>query len=90
MSAIYPYLLILACPIAMIFMMRGMHGHGAQKAGTHRETGQQSMLEAPNDVDVAALSEQRDRLEARVAELEAQMSRLEWSPEAEPRVQTPV
>lgn len=79
MSAFLPYLLLLACPIAMFFMMRGMHGHG----------GQRGILEAPNDADVAALSEQRDRLEARVEELEAQMSRVEWRSEAEPRVQTP-
>jgi hypothetical protein len=79
MSAYLPYLLLLACPIAMFLMMRGMHGRG----------GQRDILEAPSDADVAALSEQRDRLEARVEELEAQMSSAEWHAKTEPRVQTP-
>ena len=90
MSAFLPYLLLLAFPISMIFMMRGMHGRGGHAAEQHPGHGQRGILDAPDDADVAALSEQRDRLEARVEELEAQMSRVEWHPEAEPRVQTPV
>jgi len=28
MSAILPFVLLLACPLMMVFMMRGMHGRG--------------------------------------------------------------
>jgi hypothetical protein len=28
------FLLILACPVAMMFMMRGGHGHGGHGSGT--------------------------------------------------------
>jgi Protein of unknown function (DUF2933) len=28
LAALLPFLLIVACPLMMIFMMRGLHGHG--------------------------------------------------------------
>ena len=86
MSAILPYLLLLACPIAMIVMMRGMHGRGGHAAEQHPAHGQRGILKAPNGTELAALSEQRDQLEARVQELEAQVSRLEWTQKAETSV----
>lgn len=35
MRNLLPFIFILACPVMMIFMMRGMHGggHGTSKAG---------------------------------------------------------
>lgn len=30
-----PYLVFLACPLIMVFMMRGMHGGGAEHGGDH-------------------------------------------------------
>ena len=33
--AVVPYLLFLACPLMMVFMMRGM-GHGGHGHGSHR------------------------------------------------------
>ena len=90
MQALLPYLLILMCPVAMFFMMRGMHGRGGHAAEQHSAPGQQGILEGPEDTEVAALLEQRDQLEARVEELEAQMSRLERSQDAGPRSRAPV
>lgn len=29
LQAVLPYLLLLACPLMMVFMMRGMGGHGS-------------------------------------------------------------
>jgi len=35
LGAALPFLFILICPIAMVFMMRGMHGHGG--VGKHAQ-----------------------------------------------------
>lgn len=90
MKALLPFLFILICPLMMLFMMRGMHGHGAHAGDQHPGPGQESVLEGREDPEVATLLEQRDRLEARVEELEAQMSRFQRAQEAESRVPTPV
>ncbi|HET6496009.1 MAG TPA: DUF2933 domain-containing protein [Thermoleophilia bacterium] len=90
MQALLPYLLILMCPVAMFFMMRGMHGRRAHAAAQHSGPGQQGIFEGPEDTEVAALFEQRDQLGARVEELEAQMLRLERAQTAEPRSRAPV
>ena len=90
MKALLPFLFILICPLMMLFMMRGMHGRGAHAADQHPGPGQESVLEGREDPEVATLLEQRDRLEARVEELEAQMSRFQRAQEAESRVPTPV
>jgi hypothetical protein len=73
MRSLLPFLFILICPLMMLFMMRGMHGHGARPA----EKGVADAHGIPDaeQGQIAELREQRDRLEARVDELEAQMSR---------------
>jgi cytochrome c553 len=69
-------LLVLACPLMMVFMMRGGHGHGhGQSAadtaggchGDHHGGGEDSIPEQPS------LEELRQRL----TELEAQIQALE-------------
>jgi hypothetical protein len=80
----------LICPLVMLFMMRGMHGRGAHANEQHTGQGPRGMLAASEGPEVADLREQRDRLEARVEELVAQMSRLERAQETESRVPAPV
>ena len=69
----------------MLFMMRGMHGHGAHPA--EKGTADAHGIHDTEQDQLAELREQRDRLEARVDELEAQMSRVEQS-EDEPLIRT--
>lgn len=90
MKSLIPFLFILACPLMMLFMMRGMHGHGAHSADQQPGPGRRSITEGSEDPDVADLREQRDQLEVRVQELEAQMSLLQRPQEEEQRVTTPV
>jgi hypothetical protein len=37
LQSVLPFLLLLACPLMMVFMMRGMGGHGADHGDTARE-----------------------------------------------------
>lgn len=39
MRQFLPLLLLLACPLMMVFMMRGGHGHGASHEGRHTPPG---------------------------------------------------
>ena len=80
MTSLLPYLLILACPLMMLFMMRGMHGHGAHPA-EKGATDAHGIGDASED-QLVELREQRDQLEARVDELEAQLDRIERSQES--------
>lgn len=59
LAGLVPFLLLLACPIAMWFMMRGM-------SGDHRQDKPEDVSEAD-----AALQREVKALRARVAELEA-------------------
>ena len=67
MDKVLLFLVILACPISMIFMMRGMHGGG------HAES-----HDAPRDPQVIDTTAQ----DARVAELEREVARLRETQEA--------
>jgi Protein of unknown function (DUF2933) len=86
MRSLLPFVFILICPLMMLFMMRGMHGRGAHSADQQARSDQQGMLAAGEDPQIVELRQQRDRLEARVDELEAQMNRIEGPREAESRV----
>lgn len=88
MKELLPYLFILICPLMMLFMMRVVHGRSAHAADQYPAASQRSILDACEGGEVATLREQRDQLETRVQELETQMSRLERSRKAEPRVST--
>jgi Protein of unknown function (DUF2933) len=58
-AALIPILFALACPLMMIFMMRGMHGHG-------RSSGRDRRHEASLD----ELYRRRDVLEQEIADRE--------------------
>jgi TolA-binding protein len=85
MRSLLPFLFILVCPIMMLFMMRGMHGHGSHQA-EKGATDAKGMGDTGDD-QITGLREQRDQLEARVDELEAQLGRIEQSRE-EPLIHT--
>jgi hypothetical protein len=90
MRSLLPFVFVLICPLMMLFMMRGMHGRGAHADEQHGTAGQQGMLASGEDPQIAELRRQRDELEARVDELESQMSRIARARVAEPRVHAPV
>lgn len=56
-----PFLLLVACPIAMVLMMRGMHGHG------HR-AGMGDAQRPPERKSLEDLKRERDALNAEIAE----------------------
>jgi hypothetical protein len=87
MRSLLPFLFILICPLMMLFMMRGMHGRGADSADQHSKPDQQRVLEAGEDPQIIELRQQRDQMEARVDELEAQMSRIDLPRESGSQVQ---
>lgn len=78
LASFLPVLLLLACPLMMIFMMRGMHGghghgragHGAAgQAGCHGggdEQGEQPRSRAAMSLD--ELKQERDELNALIGE----------------------
>ena len=52
LASLLPVLLILACPLMMIFMMRGMHGgHGHGQAVEPKSRAQMSMDELKHERD---------------------------------------
>jgi Protein of unknown function (DUF2933) len=51
-ASVLPFLLVLACPLMMVFMMRGMHGHGDRRhSGEPRAHGQLSLDELKMQCD---------------------------------------
>jgi TolA-binding protein len=85
MRSLLPFVFILICPLMMLFMMRGMHGQGAHPA--EKGTTDPQSIGGSGDDQIAELREQRDQLETRVGELEAQLDRIEASRE-EPLIHT--
>jgi hypothetical protein len=43
-QSLLPFLLLLACPLMMVFMMRGMGGHGGDHDATRRRDHDDSTL----------------------------------------------
>lgn len=73
MNALLPLLLVvLICPIVMVVMMRGMHGHGARAEAENGAT-------AGKNTSAAELRELRQDLEQRVDELTARIDDIETS-----------
>jgi hypothetical protein len=71
-------LIALACPLMMIFMMRGMGGmHGGHGAGA-RDEHQPEIITPPTDRD--ARDNRLDELEREVAQLRAARQDAESSP----------
>ena len=54
-----PVLLVLACPLMMVWMMRGMHGHGGRSPADSTPRGQMSLEELTSERDV--LNEEIDK-----------------------------
>lgn len=50
---LFALLFVLACPLLMLFMMRGMHGHGSQ---AHHDSGRMTLDELKRERD--ALNDQ--------------------------------
>jgi hypothetical protein len=67
MQNLLPLLIVLACPLMMIFMMRGMHGGGTNTQQHGEVPTQQSARAEHNDAGDAAL---------RIAELEREVAAL--------------
>jgi hypothetical protein len=71
MKALLPLLFVLVCPLMMVFMMRGMHDHGAADA-SHGDR-------APGEERMSAdeLRELRDSLEMQMVALNERIDSLE-------------
>ena len=70
-STILLILLVLACPLAMAWMMRGGHGHGGHDHSSHE----------PTDASLTELHRQRNELDRLIDERE----QAERDPAAETR-----
>ena len=66
MSSYLFLLLVLACPLMMIFMMRGMHGHGGNAQAEPKPREQMSLDE---------LKQERDKLNGLIGDRAEQIVR---------------
>ena len=64
-ASLAPYLLILVCPLMMIFMMRGMHG-GHDMHGGHNMKSQDMIRQ---DEEIAQLKAKNEQMVKDLAEL---------------------
>lgn len=76
MSQYLFFLLILACPLMMVFMMRGGHGHGAHSGHTGPTTGNGAAHSQHDDCEhddrsIDELKRQRADIDRAIAEREA-------------------
>ncbi len=69
MKEILPFLLILACPLMMIFMMRGMHKGGHDHASSERS----------DEMSAAELRQLRDEIDQRLQALDERVRDVEAS-----------
>jgi hypothetical protein len=69
MKEILPFLLILACPLMMIFMMRGMHRGGHDRAASERS----------DEMSAAELRQLRDEIDQRLQALDERVRDVEAS-----------
>jgi len=76
MKEILPFLLILVCPLMMIFMMRGMHGGAHKVDGDHQPSS--GAHDAPADqMSPAELRELRDDIDRRLGALDERIRGVE-------------
>ena len=71
MRALLPYLFILVCPLMMLFMMRGMHGHRSDNAHGQGAVDEHGTLRQGQTL--TSLTDERARLEEQLAELDAEI-----------------
>ena len=83
-STVFFLLLVLACPLMMIFMMRGGHGHGGAH-GDHAGSCHAGRTQNPDPPQMSTddLRRQRDELDHLIEERE--QSERELTPTAGPR-----
>jgi hypothetical protein len=77
MRNLLPFIVILVCPVMMIFMMRGMHGggHGSTKAGHDMQTDHQMGHGDAGSPNLQAPEERITQLEHELAQLRDLQSR---------------
>ena len=67
------FLLILACPLMMIFMMRGMHGrHGGDSGHGRAQQHDGGHGHSDSSASLDELRRQRERLDSQIDEREAE------------------
>jgi hypothetical protein len=69
MKEILPILLVLVCPLMMIFMMRGMHGVG--------DHGSAARPRVEDDMSAAELRRLRDEIDRRIKALDERVRNVE-------------
>jgi hypothetical protein len=72
-----PFLLVLACPLMMFFMMRGMMGHGSHGKDDAQGSPGVATLRLDEATDTAELQQLRDDLTARLGQLDSRIEELE-------------
>ncbi len=70
-STLFLLLLVLACPLLMLFMMRGSHGHGGHAQG-HGGCSHDHDNGSSEPKSAAVLHRERDELERLIEEREAE------------------
>ena len=73
-STIFFVLLVLACPLMMMLMMRGGHGHGGHSQGTHDHQAE------PREASTEDLRRQRDELDRKIEQREGSQFEREREP----------
>ncbi|MCD5539904.1 DUF2933 domain-containing protein [Lactobacillus delbrueckii subsp. lactis] len=68
-ASLAPYLLILVCPLMMIFMMRGMHGGHNMMRGMHGGHNMKSQDMIRQDEEIAQLKAKNEQMVKDLAEL---------------------
>ena len=76
-STIFFVLLVLACPLMMMFMMRGGHGHGGQGGHAGGSNGGRGQEPTPRETSTDDLRRQRAELDREIEHRE------QWEPEPE-------
>jgi hypothetical protein len=74
MAQYLPLLFLLACPLMMLFMMRGMHGGHDTPLASPAPPPDTAVSPAPDPVTVPATSARVADLERQVAELHEQLA----------------
>ena len=75
-STLFFIALVVACPLLMIWMMRGGHGHGMDSGGAHEHDHggchDDGRADSSSSVPLDELRRQRDELERAIEEREAE------------------
>jgi hypothetical protein len=83
MRQFLPLLLLLACPLMMVFMMRGMHGHGSHEKGGSPEAPDKQHLHAGASAGADELRQLRDEIDTRLQVMDARIEELKGAEDAQ-------